>query len=48
MEYYQKVSTCPECGANMADMGFNFKAPKKNDEQAWKEAKNCYESKREE
>ena len=42
MEYYQKVSTCPECGAKMADMGFDFKAPKKNDKQAWENAENCY------
>lgn len=34
---------CPECSELMADMGMDFKAPKKSDLQAWKHLKNLYQ-----
>ena len=34
---------CPECSELMADMGMDFKAPKKTDLQAWKHLKNLFQ-----
>lgn len=34
---------CPNCGELMADMGLDFKSPKKNDNNAWKHLKTLYQ-----
>ncbi|QDU56248.1 hypothetical protein [Aeoliella mucimassa] len=34
-QYYDDVSTCPQCGKAMAAMGLDFRAPKKQDVIAW-------------
>ncbi|MEL6812001.1 MAG: hypothetical protein AAFP76_11750 [Bacteroidota bacterium] len=40
---YEKVpAKCPECGELMANMGLDFKAPKKADSKAWSHLKNLY------
>jgi hypothetical protein len=33
---------CPDCGRLMADMGLDFKSPKRNDIKAWEHIKNLY------
>lgn len=39
----QRICKCPQCGIPMADMGLDFKAPKKNDILQWKKVKILYE-----
>ena len=34
-KYLEDVSSCPQCGAKMAAMGLDFKAPKQKDIEAW-------------
>ena len=34
-EYLGSVSTCPQCGARMAAMGFDFRAPKMSAKEEW-------------
>lgn len=34
---------CPQCGKNMADMGFDFKAPKQGDLKQWEKVRLLYE-----
>ncbi len=38
----ETTAKCPECNAPMADMGLDFKAPKKQDIKAWKHIANLY------
>ncbi|MBU2713827.1 hypothetical protein [Zooshikella harenae] len=35
-DYYSKISKCPECGGQMANMGMDFKSPKTTDIKSWK------------
>ncbi len=37
-----KPATCPECGNVMADMGLDFKSPKKTDVKAWDHLSTLY------
>ena len=39
-----KPHKCPECSGMTADMGLDFKSPKKNDVRAWSHIKNLYGS----
>ncbi|MEM7114981.1 MAG: hypothetical protein AAF614_21265 [Chloroflexota bacterium] len=41
--YIDRVSKCPECGEHMADLGLDFKAPKKKDVKAWQIIQGMYE-----
>lgn len=41
-EYAEQVSKCPECGARMADLGRDFKPPRKTDSKAWKIIEGMY------
>lgn len=38
----ESPAKCPECGGHVADMGLDFKSPKKSDIKAWKHVKNLY------
>ncbi len=40
--YLNDISTCPDCGNEMADLGLDFKAPKKNAVKAWKRIEGMY------
>jgi hypothetical protein len=35
-EYKNRIVKCPQCAYQMADLGYDFKAPKKTDEKEWK------------
>lgn len=37
-----KVARCPECGHLMANMGLDFKSPKKDDLKTWQHIKDLY------
>jgi len=39
-----RVVPCPDCGEPMADMGHDFKAPKKKDIAQWKKVERLYEA----
>jgi len=38
----EKPATCPECSGIMADMGLDFKSPKKKDTKAWEHMATLY------
>jgi len=40
--YLDAVSTCPDCGERMADLGLDFKPPKKTDAKAWRIIQGMY------
>ena len=37
-----RIVLCPQCAKPMADMGLDFKAPKKSDEEQWKKVELLY------
>lgn len=39
----EKQARCPQCGGYMADIGTEFKAPKKGDLKAWKQIEKLYQ-----
>jgi hypothetical protein len=41
-EYSEQVSKCPACGDKMADLGRDFKPPRKTDVKAWKIIEGMY------
>jgi len=41
-EYFEEISICPDCGGRMANMGLDFRAPKKTDIQAWQAVKGLF------
>ena len=41
-EYQNLISRCPDCGGQMANMGMDFKSPKKDDLKAWKIVSGMY------
>ncbi|TXT18421.1 MAG: hypothetical protein FD138_4446, partial [Planctomycetota bacterium] len=40
--YRSGVHKCPECGGPMADLGLDFKAPRRNNQKAWKYLQTLY------
>ena len=41
-EYRNATHKCPECGAEMIDMGLDFKPPKQSDAKAWRTLQGMY------
>jgi hypothetical protein len=41
-DYYDREIKCPECGSLMADLGLDFKAPRKTDIKHWKIIEGLY------
>lgn len=41
--YLADVSTCPQCGQRMAEMGLDFRAPPMRDQEAWAVVEALYE-----
>jgi len=42
-EYLDDVAACPQCGAKMAAMGFDFKAPKTESAEEWQVIQTLYD-----
>ena len=41
--YQEEISRCPDCANRMANMGMDFKAPKRTDTKAWKIVEGMYQ-----
>jgi len=41
-KYHELINKCPDCGKLMANMGMDFKSPKKNDTKNWKIIEGMY------
>lgn len=41
-KYYERVQVCPDCRGQMADLGMDFKAPKRSDVKEWKIVASMY------
>ena len=40
----ERIVLCPQCGKGMADIGFDFKAPKQKDKNQWKKVRVLFEN----
>lgn len=41
-QYQSQISRCPDCGGDMANLGMDFRVPKKSDNRAWQVTKGLY------
>jgi hypothetical protein len=42
-DYFTTVGGCPQCGTQMASMGLDFRAPKRDDRESWVIIQSLYE-----